>query len=123
MNRLIRKTFEIVTPESAAQGDAADRGWEDEQGYPIEPDEIDIEEYGDESAAAVALAVKHIGKCVEASDYPKCSLGRTWYTSADGDTDYHTGAETRYSWFLVGFSDEEQLAIYSELTSRKEVAS
>ncbi len=119
VSRKIRQSFEIVTPESAAEGDASERGWIDEEGTPIVPDDDDIEEYGDESAAAVALAVKHIGSCVEASDYPTCQPGRTWYTSADCCVDYRTGAETRYSWFLDGFSDAEQLAIYAELTGRK----
>lgn len=118
MARKIRKSFEVVTPESAEQGDAAERGWEDEEGTAIDPDADDVEEYGDESVAAVALAVRHIGHCVEASDAPTCHPGHTWYTSADADVDYRTGAETRYSWFLDGFSDAEQLAVYAALMGR-----
>ncbi len=112
--RRIKKTFEVVTPESAEHGDFADSGWEDEEGYPVEPDYLDIEEHGSESAAAVALAVDHIGTCVEpsSSDWSP----RTWYTDADGNQDYRTGAETRYAYHLDGFTDDEQRAIFEELT-------
>src|SRR3990167_3172861 len=104
--RLIRKTFSTVTPESAVDGEDADRGWIDEDGTPITPDEYDVEEHGSESAAAVALAVKLIRDegGVEASDYPRCSHGHTWYTTVDPDRDYRTGAETTYSFHLVGFT-------------------
>lgn len=114
--RLIRKSYEIVSPESAADGDIVETGWIDRKGYPIEPDEDDIEEYGNELAAIVALTKKYISYTVEASDYPKYYPSHTWYTSADADIDYRTGNHTRYSWFLDGFSDDEQRAVYRELT-------
>lgn len=114
--RTIKRTYTIVTNESARDGDFAECGELDST--EIAPDELDIEEYEGESAAAVALAVKFIGNCVEASDYPKCHAGHTWYTDADGDIDYSTGDETRNSYHLDGFSDEEELAIYAELTGR-----
>lgn len=117
--RRIKKTYEVVTPESAEQGDFAETGWEDEVGAEIAPDEFDLEEHdGDESAAAVALAVKHIGRCVEASDYPRCHPGHTWYTDSDPDRDYEDGSETRYSYHLKGFSADEEHAIYEALTGR-----
>jgi len=116
--RRIRKTYEITTEESAAEGDAAERGWEDEIGIEIAPDDCDVEEYGDESSAAVALAVKHIGGGVEASDYPRCSPGHTWYTTIDDNIDYSTGERTTYSYFLDGFSAGEELEIYARLTGR-----
>ncbi len=34
---VIRTTYEIVTPESADYGDAAERGWEDEEGEKLQP--------------------------------------------------------------------------------------
>jgi hypothetical protein len=117
--RLIKKTYEVITPESAREGDAAERGWEDEAGTEITPDELDLDEAeGDELAAVVSLVVKHIGQGVEASDYPSCAVSHTWYTDADPDRDYSTGAETYYSYHLSGFTMDEELAIYAALTGR-----
>lgn len=114
--RKIKITFETVTPESAAEGDAADRGWIDEEGVSIEPDELDIEDNDTELNAVVALAVKEIGGCVEPSS-SQWHQG-VWYTEIDPDRDYQTGAETRKSFHLYGFSKDEERAIFSRLTSR-----
>lgn len=116
--RLIRTTYEVVTPESAAEGEATERGWVDEAGYVIEPDADDVEQYGDILAAVVGLVEKYIGVGVEASDYPCCNVGHTWYTEIDVSIDYRTGAETRRSWHLEGFSADEQEFIYEVLTAR-----
>ena len=113
--RRIKVTYDVVTPESAQEGDYAETGWIDEEGVEIIPDEFDIEEHGSESEAAVALAVKFIGKGVEASDYPRCCPGHTWYTDIEGDTEYSTMAVTRQSYHLEGFDDSEQIAIYRKL--------
>lgn len=119
MARIIRKTYQIVTSESAANGDYAETGWEDEVGAAIEPDEYDLDEAeGDEVAAVVRLVVKYIGHGVEASDYPNCQPGHTWYTDSNPDRDYETGADTTYSYHLDGFTTDEELAIYAALTGR-----
>ncbi len=116
--RRIRISYQVVTPESAEIGDYADSGWVDEEGVCIEPDDYDVEEHDSESAAAVALAVKTIGRGCEASDYPRCHAGHTWYTECDGDTSYADGSVTTNSFHLDGFSEEEELAIYTEITGR-----
>ena len=116
--RRIRISFDVVTPESAEIGDFADAGWEDEEGVCIDPDDCDVEEYGSEFDAVVALAVKTIGNGCEASDYPHCHAGHTWYTEIDGDTDYSDGSVKRLSYHLDGFDAYEELAIYAELTGR-----
>ena len=117
--RRIKISYEIVTHESAAEGDAAERGWIDEEGVEITPDEYDLDDSeGDELAAVVKLATKTIGGCVEASDYPRCHPGHTWYTDSDGTTDYQTGDNTRQSYHLEGFSPDEELAIYAALVGK-----
>jgi len=58
--RRIRQSYDVVTPKSARNGDYAENGWIDEEGAEIVPDEYDLDEYETESAAVVALAVKHI---------------------------------------------------------------
>ena len=113
--RRIRISYDVVTSESAEIGDFADTGWENEEGVCIDPDDLDVEEYGSESAAVVALAVKTIGNGVEASDYPRCCPGHTWYTEIDGETDYSDGSVKRLSYHLDGFSEDEERAIYAEL--------
>ena len=54
--KLIRTTYEIITEESAAEGDVEEAGWEDEEGVEVEPDEYDLEE----GKTVVDLAVDHI---------------------------------------------------------------
>ena len=117
-NRRIKTTYSIVTPESAEIGDYADSGWENEEGVCANPDDSDVEEHGSVLAAVVALAVKAIGNGVEASDYPICCPGHTWYTEIDGETDYSDGSVKQLSYHLDGFSENEELAIYAALTGR-----
>lgn len=119
--RKIRVSYEIVTPESAAEGDAAERGWEDEEGTEIVPDEYDLDEYETEEKAAVELACTEILQhgSVEASDYPKCQPGHTWYTTIDAEENrahWERGEDKRYSFHLDGFSEAEELAIYARVS-------
>lgn len=113
--RRIRISYDVVTEESAAIGDFADCGWENEEGEIVDPDDSDVEEAGSELAAVVDCAVRIIGNGVEASDYPHCCAGHTWYTETDGDTDWEDGSVKRLSYHLDGFSEEEEEAVYAEL--------
>jgi len=115
--RRIKITYDITTPESAADGEFSETGWIDEEGREITPDSYDLDEYETETAAVIALAVKEIGNCVEPSNSPTWHP-HTWYTDSDPDRDYSTGAETRQSYHLEGFTEEEERAIYSELKKR-----
>lgn len=122
--RRIKTTYSIVTPESAEIGDYADCGWEDEEGVCADPDELDVEEHGSESAAAIALAVDYLcthGNGLEASDYPTCCPGHTWYTETDGEKDsygFADGSEKTLSFHLEGFTEDEERAIYAEITGK-----
>ena len=117
-NRRIKTTYSVVTPESAEIGDYADSGWENEEGVCADPDELDVEEHGSVLAAVVDCAVKAIGNGVEASDYPTCCPGHTWYTEIDGETDYSDGSNKTLSFHLDGFSEDEELAIYAALVGK-----
>lgn len=120
MGALIRISYDVVTPESAEQGDYAETGWVNEQGVPCEPDEHDREE----GLTRVDLAVQLIGPFVE----PSGGLGRgcdavhnlrlLWYSDAEGDINYRTGAERRHSYHLDGFTDAEKLEIYQRITGK-----
>lgn len=77
----IKVTYEVITPESAEDGDVAERGWDDEEGTPH----------------TLREAVKLMRGCEPSSS--EFHVG-VWYT-AEGDTDYRTGAERRQSFHLV----------------------
>ena len=115
MTRLIRISYEVITPESADIGEIDDSGWIDEDGIVIEPDADDIENAGSMLWAVVNAAVGVIGHKQQPSSYP-FAPGFTWYTEPDGDENYTTGAVTYKSWHLSGFTPEEEQAIYSEVT-------
>lgn len=100
MSGLIRITYEVITPESAEDGDAAERGWTDEDG----------EKHSVQSAIEL-LTRSH---CVHASS--SSFHAGIWYTDADPDADFETGAETSQSYHLSGFSEVEERAIYIGVT-------
>jgi hypothetical protein len=102
---LIRTTYEIVTPESAEQGDAAERGFEDEDG----------------TAYTEAEAIDKLRGCEPSRS--AFSVGpngepHVWYTEADGSIDYSDGSERRESFHLVGFPAEVQRRIFEAVTKR-----
>lgn len=82
-----RVTYEIVTPESAAEGDAEERGFLDSDGSRIEP-LIGRPTPGVGMTLRDAVAIGGFG-CLEDS-------GR-WFSEIDGRQNYRTGAEERRS--------------------------
>ena len=100
---LIRKSYEIITPESAEAGEAEEQGWEDEDGT----------EY------TVAEAIRLLRHTEPSSSRFHHGV---WYSDADGDTDYRTGAVTRYSYHLNTkgkrgrFTVAQERAIYDGVT-------
>lgn len=106
--RRITSTYEIVTPsEEDDEEPECEQGWEDEDGADMEPDEYDVEE----GVTAVDKAISFLkDKGVTETSATLRSVG-DWY-STEGDQDYRTGATTRYSFFLEGFSPEEEHAVY-----------
>lgn len=109
----IKITYEITTPESAAQGDFADHGWIDEDGVSMVPDEYDQEE----GLTAVDLAVKYLKDygANEPSYFPGWTSG-TWYTY-NGEMDTSGEAESR-SYHLEDFTPEQEQEIYRRVVGR-----
>jgi hypothetical protein len=70
----ITTTYQVITPESAAEGDYEETGFIDEEGQDMEPDEFDLEE----GKTPVDLAVEFLLNegPLEASSYP--FSGGTW---------------------------------------------
>lgn len=74
----VSKTYSIVTPESAEQGDYA------ETGFMFEPKEMSLED--------VLLEVKDLGYY---ENFQPQDLSQSLYTT-DPEMDYHTGEDTYY---------------------------
>lgn len=116
--RRITSTYEIVTPSEEDDGESEyEQGWEDEDGANMEPDEYDVAE----GITAVDKAIEFLdGKGVtETSSSPWC-VG-DWY-STEGSQNYRTGETTSYSFFLEGFSPEEEWAVYRGVFPEKAAA-
>ena len=76
------KTYEIITPKSAEQGDAEERGFE------YKDQEFD-------TLWDMAKEIRDAG-ATEPSEYGH-GTPHTWYSTVDPDRDYKTGEETYYS--------------------------
>lgn len=125
----IAVTFDVVTPESAADGDIASSGWDTAP----DGDEIDWDTDADGTSddgsetetSLVAAAVKYIrysAGAVEASSYPRWHRG-TWYRECDPRQDrdhFERGIDRFRSYHLRGFTEGELRAIFAELTDRSE---
>ena len=95
----IRIAYGIVTPESASIGDYAKTGWIDKKGVVIESVDDAIEFLRNNGAVYPSSSHFH----------PRC-----WY-SDDGNTNFRTGAVETRSYHLVGFSEDEQEAIFAAI--------
>lgn len=100
--------YDIVTEESAEQGDAAETGWENEAGEPIEPDAYDIDNFGDD--AKVMLAVQYLTE--HGTVEPSSSQWHqgVWYTQIDSQY-----GVKHLSFHLKGFTPDEEQAIFDRL--------
>lgn len=103
----VRVTFEIVTPESAEDGDTAETGWIDEIGTTFDASDTDDDEPS--IGTAVARFITRAGGHVEPSDWPpEVTPHRApWFTQSDPDRDFRTGAEERHSYHVEGLTADE----------------
>lgn len=112
-NRRIAITYEIVGQDEHGEVDVLERGWEDEEGVDMEPDEVDHEE----GVTAVDKAIAFL----EDQGVAETSSSRfgpdVWYTSHPS-TDYSTGDQTTRSFHLKGFPEDEQKELFSRLFPR-----
>lgn len=110
----ILTTYEVVTEESAKNGDFERCGWKDEDGQDCTPDANADE---DEPETVVSNAVQFLrghGAC-HPSSFP-FSVG-TWYDS-EPDQDMHDGSYTTHGYHLHGFTPEQEQQIYTQLKKR-----
>jgi hypothetical protein len=97
-------TFEIVTPESAEQGDAEERGWIDEDG-----------EQFNSAGEAARFLISNGATEPSSSRFHK----GVWYTASDYNTDWQTGAVESRSFHPKGFSEKEQRMIFDIVTGKR----
>lgn len=101
----ILTTFEKVTPESAEEGDVSDRGWIDEDGESMVPDE------DTESVAETAMKFLLDKGATEPSSshfHPEI-----WYTSYEVSENYRTGEVESRSYHLKDFTSEEEREVFA----------
>ncbi len=112
-NRRIKISYSVITPESAENGEAAESGWEDEEGVSMEPDEYDLAA----GITAVDLAVEYLFANMASNQSSSIfSLG-AWYTSTDED--YSTGWTTEKNFHLEDFSLGEEKEVYRCMSNRR----
>lgn len=106
-DKIIRTTYQIITPESAENGDYAEEGFEDEEGENMIPDDWEYEE-----KTVVEKAVDFITDSgyVSPSNHP--FMIDTWYSTITPEENYESNEEKYYSYHLYGFTKEEQKEIY-----------
>jgi len=107
----IRIAYEIITPESAEQGDAEERGWIDEEGIAVSPDEWDEEIT---AAAKTVMFLKNEGVSEPSSSAFHPGV---WYT-AYGEQNWRDGSYKNQSYHLVRFTPEEEEEVYKRITEK-----
>jgi hypothetical protein len=122
--RAIATAFTTITPESAAEGDHADRGWVDQDGDDIEVDADEIaeaHEMDDGTPVISAIVNKAIRWLKDQGAYETSSSSfhpGVWYSTPYEVSDYSTGEERQEDFFLRNFSDQEEKRIFEEFTRR-----
>jgi len=100
-------SYDIITPESAEDGDVSERGWENEDG-------IVMEDEGRGLATATANMLRREG-ATEASSSTFHS--GVWYTE-HGDRDPMTGEQRNRAFHLHGFTEDQERDIFELFTLR-----
>lgn len=108
----ITTTYEIWDDAATEAGDTDNRGWFDEKGESMKPDQYDIED-GKTSVELAIDFLKDKGALEASSSHFHPGV---WYTNYDHHTNYKTGEVEQRSYHLKGFSPEEENAIFNAIT-------
>ena len=106
----IRISYETWDEDSVDAGETDDKGWENEEGVSMQPDQYDLEE----GLTPVDLAVKFLtdnGPMEASSSYFNSGV---WYTNYGGQ-DMQDGSRTNRSFHLVGFTPEQEEEIFNRI--------
>jgi len=109
----IRISYSLYTEDSIEAGDAADHGWEDEEGVEMDPDEWDIED----GITAAQKATKFLNE--KGAIHPSSSQFHPgiWYNSSSNDWN-NDNELIEYSYHLSGFTPEEEQEIFNEVAMK-----
>ena len=117
-------TYEVVTPESADEGETADHGFaslDRQLQYSIlyNRDQDEIQQIAKDAGADTPMTLSDIVDMLRTcgpfhrSRYPGFDPA-IWYTQADPDLDYFSESETRYSYHFDG-STALKRVLYNQL--------
>lgn len=112
MERLIKRTYAVITPESASNGDYAKTGWTDETGESMELDKYDIEDGLTVTQKAIDF-LKDKGAIFASSSHFHSGV---WYSTEPTIEDYSTDEEWEYSYHLYGFTEAEEETIFNTIS-------
>ncbi len=118
--RAVATACKTVTPESSAEGDFADQGWEDEDGDPIEVSAYDFEEalevgsHAPVTDAIVKQAVRWLRDHGASEPSSSSYHPGVWYSSEFEVSDYGTGEERSEDFFLRNFTPQEEKLVFDE---------
>lgn len=101
-------TFDLITEESAAEGDTADGGYSGSESCAVD-------EFDDEGVTAIDKAVRFLTRECSVEAGSSHFHSDLYYSDADGDTDWRTGDETRKSYHPVNFTVDEQRVIFERV--------
>lgn len=106
----IRTTYEIVTEESAAEGEAEETGFEDEVGVTF-TSLYDALRWLEKEGGALEASSSHYS-------------GNVWYRGQviENAAFFEDGESKTLSYHLVGFTEEEEEAVFSKITAGTEVS-
>jgi hypothetical protein len=93
-------TYEVITPESAEQGDVAERGGYEPGGWKF-ADEYEPKPWHPGTLRDAIKSARNLG-ISEPSQWPAFISAHGWFSSADPDPDYRTGENTYYSLHVSG---------------------
>lgn len=102
----VRQSFEVVTPESASEGEAAERGWVDEAGETFNDTHEVIERLIRAGAVFPSSSV---------FSYGSPERPGIWYDTEPGMPDLSTGGERTESFFLRGASEGQARRIFEAI--------
>ena len=106
----IRISYETWDEDSVDAGETDDKGWENEEGVSMQPDQYDLEE----GLTPVDLAVNFLtdnGPMEASSSHFNSGV---WYTNY-GEQDMQNGSRTNRSFHLVGFTPEQEEEIFNRI--------
>lgn len=109
-------TYEIWDDESLEAGDTDNKGWIDDEGVSMKPDQYDIED-GKTSIELAIDFLKENGALEASSSHFHPGV---WYTNDKYNENFKTGEVEQRSFHLKGFSPEEEQSIFNAITKNIE---